>query len=127
MSRRARHADVVARDERQQIAARLDRVARVRHDDREHRLLERAPAAQAQVRDADSFLVDRARLGVEADAADIDRVAGRSEERHRLRAAKHRRHHHEVEQVPGAHPRIVGDELRRPAASIRAGSVRRNA
>jgi hypothetical protein len=101
---------VVAGDQRQQIAARLDRVARVRHDDGEYLLVHHPLLAQAQVGHADALLVDRACLGREADAADVGRVAGGGEEPDRPLAAEHRRHHDEVEQVSGAEPRVVGDE-----------------
>ena len=43
-------------------------------------------------------------------AADIADMADAAGQRHQPPAAEHRRHNGDVEQVPGAQPRIVGDQ-----------------
>ena len=105
-----RRAGVVAAHERQEIAPDLHRIAGVGEQDRQEVVVERAPVAQLHVGDEDALFVDRPRIGGEPAPADVDDVARGSEQCHRRPVDESGRHHHEVEQVSGAEPRVVRHE-----------------
>ena len=67
-------------------------------------------AVQLHRRDLDAFLVDLARTQRILGAADVADMADRADQRHQRAVAEHRRDHRDVEQMPGAEPRIVGDQ-----------------
>ena len=104
----------VAGDQRMEVALDLAGLAHVGAHDVQHGFLDHALACEAQRRQEQSFVKDFQRIGSGVDAADVDHVHRRCEERHSLLrvvfAVEHRRDHDHVEQVAGALPRIVGDE-----------------
>jgi hypothetical protein len=92
-----------------EVALHLHRLAYVGAHDLEQRSIHDAAFGQRHDGNVDTLLVDLARIGPEAEAADIDHVAGGREQRHHASVLEGRRHHGEVVQVTGAHPGIVGD------------------
>ena len=72
-------------------------------------LLSDARLGQRHDRDAEPFLEHRPSVGAEAEAADIDDMRGRGEQRHQPALLERRRHDGEVVEVPGAEPGIVGE------------------
>ena len=104
-----RAAHVVARRQRVHVAFGLDRLARVGPDHRHQGLVEHAAVGELEHRNVDAFHVHVGRVGAEADAADVGEVRRAREQPHDLAAMEAGGGQHEVVEVPGAHPRIVGD------------------
>ena len=102
-------ADVVAAGKRVDVALGVDRQARVGADHRHQRLVEPAFVGELQVRDVDPLHEHVGAVRPEADAADVHEVAGAGEQRHEPPAMEARRREHEIVEVAGAHPGIVGD------------------
>ena len=98
----------VARDERQQIAPHLLRLAHVRREQIEERAIQLALLHDAHMRHQQPLLVHCRRIGGEAFAADVDHVAGGGKEADQPLLEKRRRDDDEVEEMPGAEPRVVG-------------------
>ena len=98
-----------------EVALDLDRLAHIGLDDGEQVLVQLARLGQRHDGNAQAFLEHRAGVGAEADAADVDDVRGRGEQRHQPVALEGRRHHGEVVQMAGAEPGIVGEvDVARP-------------
>ena len=106
----ALRAGVVAAHEGQEVPPHLDRVAGVGEEDRHEVFVERPLAPEPHVGDPHPLLEDGLRFGGEPAPADVDDVARGREERDRLSVEAGRRHDHEVEEVPGPEPRVVGHE-----------------
>ncbi len=102
-------ADLVAGRQRVEIAHHLDRLAHVGGDDVGQGLVDLAFAREVHQRDIEAFLVDLARVGAHAAAADVDDVAGRGEQGDHLALPEGRRDEGEVVEMAGALPRIVGE------------------
>ncbi|CUI98001.1 Uncharacterised protein [Achromobacter ruhlandii] len=103
-------ADVVAGHQRVQVAFDLFRLAHVGADDGQHARVHLVLVEEAQDRQEQAFVIDLQAVGAAADAADVDHVQGRGEQRHQGAVMEHRRHHGHVEQVAGAFPRVVGQQ-----------------
>ena len=106
----AARGHLVAGHQAEQVAAHLQRLARVAHQHREQRFVRLSGVHHLHVRDVQAFLVDRGGFGDEAAPADVDDVAGGGEKADQAALQEGRRDGDEVEQVPGAHPRVVGDQ-----------------
>ena len=110
------HADeaagtgVIGADQRQDIAFHFNRAPRIGEDDRQQLAVEFTGLADMHVRNEGAFLERGIGLGRHANAANVDDVTGGGEEGDELFSQEYRRHHHIVEQVPGAEPRVIGDE-----------------
>ena len=103
-------ADRVRGHERMDVAQHLRGIAHVLGEQREQVLVRHARAEQLHRRDLDAFLEDLARLQRILGAADVADVADRADEADQPAVAEHRREHRDIEQMPGAEPRIVGDQ-----------------
>ena len=101
---------VVRTDEGEHVAPHLHGAARIGEDDGKKLLVELSLFPDPQVRDEGALLEGGVGLGRHADATHVNDVAGGREKGDKPLPQEHRRHHHIVEQVPGAEPRIVGDE-----------------
>ena len=102
-------ANFVARDQRVDVADHLHRLAHIGADHRQQVLVHLARARQAQQRDEQAFMVDLPSLRGLPDAAHIDQMRRAGEQRDDASVHEGRRHHHEIVEMPGALPRIVGD------------------
>ena len=102
-------ADVVAGGERVHIALGLHRLTSVRAHHVEQCPVHLSALGELHEREVDPLGVDVLRIRTVADAADVDEVAGAREDRHEAAAMKARRRHHEVVEVAGALPWIVGE------------------
>ena len=103
-------ADRVRGDEGMHVAQHLRGIAHVLGEQREQVLVRHARAEQLHRRDLDAFLENLACLERVLRAADVAHVTDRADEADELTIAEHRRQRRDVEQVPGAEPRIVGDQ-----------------
>ncbi|CAB3714706.1 hypothetical protein LMG26845_05972 [Achromobacter insuavis] len=102
--------DVVAGHQRVQVALDLLRLAHVGADDGQHAGVHLVLVEEAQDRQEQAFVIDLQAVGAAADAADVDHVQGRGEQRHQRAVVEHRRDHGHVEQVAGALPWVVGQQ-----------------
>ena len=102
-------ADVVAGRERVGVADGIDGKARVGADHRHQRLVDLAFLDQAQEGNVQPLHEHVGGVGTEADAADVDEVAGAREQPDELALVEARRRDDEVVEVTGAHPGVVGD------------------
>ena len=107
---KALRADVVAGGERVGVALGVDRQAGVGADHRHQRLVDGALIDQLEHRNVETFHEHVGRVGPKADAADVHQVAGAGEQRDKLALpVEGGRRDHEVVEMAGAHPRVVGD------------------
>ena len=102
-------ADIVAGRQRIHVALRLHRLARVGTNHRQKGLVHYPPVGKLQHRDVDALHVHIRRIGPETDPADVGEVGGAGEQADQPAAVEAGRGQHEVVEVSGAHPRIVGD------------------
>ena len=103
-------ADLVAGDERIEVADHLIGRADVGAHELEQRLVHLPGAREAHQRHVQPLLEHVARVRAHPEAADVDDVRGRREQRDQAVAPERRRHEREVVQMPGPLPRIVGRE-----------------
>ena len=103
-------AEGIGGDEGVDVAQHLFALPHVLGDQRQQVVVRHARAIQHHRRDLDAFLVDLARPQAVLGAADVADMADRAGQRHQRAVAEHRRDHGDVEQMPGAQPRIVGDQ-----------------
>ncbi len=102
-------ADLVARDQRIDIADHLHRLANIGADHRQQVLVHLAGTREPQQRDEQTLVVDLPAFRRLADAAHIDQMRRAGEQRHDAPVHEGRRHHDQIVEMAGALPRIVGD------------------
>ena len=88
----------------------LDGVTNVGLDDRHDVRIEDAVGGELQDRQVETLVVHLFRVGSETGPADVHDMAGAGEQRNQLASQERRRDHHDVEQVAGSLPGIVGEE-----------------
>ena len=101
-------ADHVAADQGVDIAFHLDRLAYIGADDAHHAFVDPALPHERQQRQEQAFVEHLAAVGRLAEAADIDHVRGAGEERDQLAVVEGGRGDHDVVEMAGALPGIVG-------------------
>ncbi len=102
-------ADIVAGDQRVDVAHHLDRFAHIGADHRQQVLVHFAGAHQAQQRNEQAFMPDLASFRRLPDTAHVDQMGGAGEQRDDPAVHEGGRDDHQVVQMPGALPGIVGD------------------
>ena len=102
-------SDVVAGRERVHVAFGLDGLARVCPHHRHQGLVEHPAVGELEHRDVDTFHVHVGGVGAEADAADVGEVRRAREQSHDPAAMEAGGREHEVVEVTGTHPGVVGD------------------
>ena len=100
---------VVAGRQRKQVADYLFVFAHVVANDVDQHLVDFAALGELHDRDQNPLLVNLARIGTEAAAADVDHVRGAGEVTDQPAVAERRVDEGKIVQVPGTFPRIVGD------------------
>ncbi len=102
-------ADVVAGDQGVDVADDLHRFAHIRAYHRQQVFVHHPRACQAQQRNEQAFVPNLPSLRCLSDPAHVDQMRGAGEQRNDPAIHERRRNDHQVVQMPGALPRIVGD------------------
>ena len=101
---------VIGGNQRENISAHFNGLARIGENDVDHVVIQDTGFANTKMGDERAFFEGRIGLGCHADTAHINDVAGGGEKRHQFALEKNRSHHDVVKQMPGAEPRVIGDE-----------------